>query len=91
LGDRRQETAAMKVSLNLTNFSWPGGSHGVDIELARVAEAADETRNHKIDRGLDRWDDVLLALILPGEGGDVLLGAETRTLADFGPSSERRS
>jgi F420-dependent oxidoreductase-like protein len=34
--------AAMKVSINLTNFSWPARSPGIGVELARVADAADE-------------------------------------------------
>jgi F420-dependent oxidoreductase-like protein len=32
----------MKVSINVTNYSWPAGPRGISAELVRVAEAADE-------------------------------------------------
>ena len=32
----------MRLSLSITNFSWPSGPSGLASELARVARAADE-------------------------------------------------
>jgi F420-dependent oxidoreductase-like protein len=32
----------MRVSLNITNYSWPSGPAGLESELARIARAADE-------------------------------------------------
>jgi F420-dependent oxidoreductase-like protein len=32
----------MRVSINLTNYSWPSGSHGLGPELARLVAAADQ-------------------------------------------------
>ena len=37
----------MRVSINLTNYSWPGGPQGLGPELARIAgEAAERCGAH---------------------------------------------
>ena len=32
----------MKISLSITNFTWPGSTGGIPAELARIAQAADD-------------------------------------------------
>src|SRR5262245_61558423 len=33
---------AMRISLNVTNFSWPGGPSGIGPQLGQIVHAADE-------------------------------------------------
>lgn len=38
----------MRISLNITNYSWPAGPAGLGAELGRVARAADEAGLHTV-------------------------------------------
>jgi F420-dependent oxidoreductase-like protein len=74
----------MRVSINLTNYSWPGGPGGLGAELARVAGAAEEA-------GVDTvWlsDHLLQADPTAGPGETEMLEAYT-TLGFLAARTER--